>query len=139
MKLTCLPSHFDGATTINSTFKAVEIKAFIPARDFNLSKRFYQALGFTIPWSDDTLAYVHHGHCSFLLQKFYVAEHARNFQMHLLVENADDWWRHLDEQKIAQTFGVAIGTPEDRPWRVRDFTLFDPTGVLWRIGHNLPV
>lgn len=59
--------------------------------------------------------------------------------MHLLVENADDWWRHLDAQKIAETFGVAIGTPEDRPWRIRDFTLFDPSGVLWRIGHNLPV
>lgn len=117
----------------------VEIKAFLPANDFDLSKRFYQALGFTIPWSDDTLAYVHHGHCSFLLQKFYVPEHAQNFQMHLLVENADDWWRHLDELKIADTFGVAIGEPEDQPWAMRDFTLFDPSGVLWRIGHNLPL
>lgn len=51
---------------------SIEIKPFLPAHDFNLSKRFYQALGFTIPWSDDTLAYVHHGHCSFLLQKFYI-------------------------------------------------------------------
>jgi hypothetical protein len=117
----------------------IEIKTFLPARDFDLSKRFYEALGFTVPWSDDTLAYVHHGNCSFLLQKFYVPEHAQNFQMHLLVENADDWWRHLDEQKIAQTFGVEIGTPEDRPWMLRDFTLFDPSGVLWRIGHNLPL
>lgn len=116
----------------------VELKAFLPAQDFNVSKRFYQALGFAIPWSDDSLAYVHHGRCSFLLQNFYVAEYARNFQMHLLVENADDWARHLAECKIAQTFGVEIGTPQDRPWMIRDFTLTDPSGVLWRIGHNLP-
>jgi hypothetical protein len=103
------------AAMSDANLGTVEIKTFLPARNFDLSKHFYQALGFTIPWSDDTLAYVHHGNCSFLLQKFYVPEHAQNFQMHLLVENADDWWRHLDEQKIAQTFGVEIGTPEDRP------------------------
>lgn len=117
----------------------VEIKAFVPARDFDLSKRFYEAIGFSVPWSSEDLAYLHYGQCSFLLQKFYVAEHARNVQMHLLVENADDWRRHLADQNIAQTFGVEIGMPEDRPWGIRDFTLIDPTGVLWRIGHNLPV
>lgn len=119
--------------------RTVEAKAFVPARDFELSKRFYTTIGFSIPWSSDDLAYVHHGDCSFLLQEFYLAQHAQNFQMHLLVENADDWWRHLTEQNIAQTFGVDIGAPEDRPWMIRDFTLVDPTGVLWRIGHNLPV
>lgn len=118
--------------------RTVEIKAFVPARDFELSKRFYEAIGFSIPWSSDDLAYVHHGDSSFLLQQFFVAEHAGNFMMHLLVENADDWWRMLQTQRIAETFGVQIGAPEDRPWMIRDFTLFDPTGVLWRIGHNLP-
>ena len=49
----------------------VEIKAFVPARDFALSLEFYQALGFTLA-------------------------------------------------------------------SVRDFVLFDPTGVLWRIAQNLP-
>lgn len=70
--------------------RTVEAKAFVPARDFELSKRFYTAIGFSIPWSSDDLAYVHHGNCSFLLQQFYLAHHAQNFQMHLLVENADD-------------------------------------------------
>jgi predicted lactoylglutathione lyase len=30
----------------------IEIKAFVPARDFEQSKRFYQELGFDIAWSD---------------------------------------------------------------------------------------
>jgi uncharacterized glyoxalase superfamily protein PhnB len=54
------------------------------------------------------------------------------------VEDADAWHRHCRESRIAEDFGVALGEPEDRPWRMRDFTLTDPSGVLWRIAHNLP-
>ena len=28
--------------------------------------------------------------------------------------------------------------PEDQPWAMRDFTLFDPSGVLWRVAQNTP-
>ena len=68
----------------------IEIKAFVPARDFALSKRFYEDLGFTIKWSSDDLAYVQHGNASFLLQNFYVPEHAGNFMMHVLVEDVEE-------------------------------------------------
>lgn len=118
--------------------RPVEIKAFVPARDFALSKRFYQDLGFEIPWSDDDLAYVRLGECSFLLQNFHVPEHTANFQMHLLVESVDDWYAALMARDIAGRYGVALGTPQDQPWAMRDFTLFDPSGVLWRIAQNLP-
>lgn len=116
----------------------VEIKAFVPARDFAASKAFYEALGFQVPWSSDDLAYVHFGETSFLLQRFYVAEHAGNFMMHLLVANADDWHAHVRASGVVERFGVRLTPPEDRPWRIRDFCLSDPAGVLWRIGHNLP-
>jgi uncharacterized glyoxalase superfamily protein PhnB len=116
----------------------VEIKAFVPARDIERSKAFYAALGFEIPWSSDDLAYVRHGDASFLLQRFFVAEHARNFAMHLLVENVDDWYRHVVASGVEKTFGVRVESPEDRRWRIRDFPLQDPAGVLWRIGQNLP-
>ena len=115
----------------------IEAKPYVPARDFALSLRFYQALGFAIVWSSDDLAHLRHGASGFLLQRFFVPGHARNFQMHLLVRNADDWHRHIQAQRIAEDFGVDLGEPEDRPWGLRDFTLFDPGGVLWRIGHAL--
>ncbi len=63
--------------------KTVEFKAFVPARDFALSKAFYEALGFAIPWSDEDLAYVRHGDCAFLLQNFHEPAHTANFQMHM--------------------------------------------------------
>jgi len=116
----------------------VEIKAFVPAKDFELSQRFYQALGFRMPWCDDDLAYLHCGDCSFLLQNFHVPEHTANFQMHLLVENVDDWYARVQAERIGERFGVRIGSPEDRPWAMRDFVLFDPSGVHWRIAQNIP-
>ena len=117
--------------------KPVELKAFVPARAIQESKAFYEALGFEVPWSSDELAYVRFAQTSFLLQQFYVPEHAGNFMMHLLVENVDDWYRHVVASGVAQRFGVRLGAPEDRPWRIRDFTLTDPAGVLWRIGQNI--
>jgi uncharacterized glyoxalase superfamily protein PhnB len=120
------------APNLNTT----EIKAFIPARDFDVSKRFYQALGFTMASSFGDVAYFYLGNTSFLLQRFYVQEHAENFQMHLLVEDVNAWWAHLQAEGIADQFKVRMGEPQDQPWGMRDFILFDPTGVLWRIGQN---
>ena len=117
--------------------RTVEIKAFVPARDMQASLAFYRDLGFEVPWESDDLAYLHAGGCSFLLQKFYVPEHAGNFMMHLLVEDADAWWAHVQAQRLVERHGVRAGPPEDRPWMIRDFTLVDPAGVLWRIGHNI--
>ena len=116
---------------------AVEIKAFVPATDFAISEQFYLALGFEIPWSSDGLAYVRHGETSFLLQAFNEPAFARNFQMHLLVENVDDWHAHVLAARMPARFGVEVGEPGNRPWAMRDFTLVDPSGVLWRIAQNI--
>ena len=116
----------------------IEIKAFVPARDFALSKQFYEDLGFTIKWSSDDLAYVQHGNASFLLQNFYVPEHAGNFMMHVLVEDVEAWWRQVQTRGLESKYQVKAEPPADRPWGLRDFIIVDPTGVLWRIGQNMP-
>jgi catechol 2,3-dioxygenase-like lactoylglutathione lyase family enzyme len=115
----------------------VEVKAYVPSKDFDLSKRFYQDLGFNLAWSSDELAYFQHGDSSFLLQNFYVKEHADNFMMHLLVENVEAWWRHVQGKELVTKYGVTVHPPADRPWGIRDFVIIDPTGVLWRIGQNI--
>lgn len=116
--------------------ETIELKAFVPAKDFDLSKQFYADLGFQIPWSSGELAYLHCGNCTFLLQNFYVKELAENFMMHLSVQNVDDWWEHVRERQIAEKYHVNVTEPEERPWGMRDFVLIDPSGVLWRIAEN---
>ena len=115
----------------NQDLKSIEAKAFVPARDFDLSKRFYQAIGFTLEWSTAELACFRHDRSAFLLQNFYVKNH--NFQIGLLVENVDAWWEHISA--AAAPFGITVERPTDRPWGMRDFPLIDPGGVLWRIGQ----
>jgi predicted lactoylglutathione lyase len=85
---------------------AVEIKAFVPAKDFDLSKRFYSDLGFTIGWSSDDLAYLHAGNSAFLLTRYYQKDYAENFMMHMLVEDVEAWWQHVEAQQLAQKYGI---------------------------------
>ncbi len=117
--------------------RTVELKAYVPAKDFERSKSFYRELGFTLAWDSAELACLHAGATSFLLQNFYAKELAENFMMHLLVENADSWWQQVEAAQLAARYGVHTAPPEDRSWGMRDFTLEDPSGVLWRIGHPL--
>jgi uncharacterized glyoxalase superfamily protein PhnB len=112
-----------------------EIKAFVPARDHELSKQFYKDLGFTMASDGGGVAYFHFGEASFLLQDF-CAGGAENFMMHLLVEDVDAWWQQVQASGVAGKYGVKVTAIESQPWRMRDFCLSDPSGVLWRIGQN---
>jgi catechol 2,3-dioxygenase-like lactoylglutathione lyase family enzyme len=115
----------------------VEVKAFVPARDFDHSKQFYRDLGFHLVWSDHQLAEFRLGDSSFLLQNFYNEVHAANFMMHLLVDDVDAWWHQIQTDGLPARYNVHSEPPMDRGG-MRDFVLVDPTGVLWRVGQNLP-
>jgi hypothetical protein len=54
---------------------------FVPAWDPELARQFYLDLGFTMNWSNEQIAELQIGSFRFLLQTFYVAEHAGNFQL----------------------------------------------------------
>ena len=118
-----------------SNMTTVEAKAFVPAKDFALSKQFYQDLGFEVAWSSDDLAYLRHGNASFLLQNF--KKPPDNFMMQLLVEDVEAWWTQVQVVGLAAKYGVKVEPPADRPWGIRDFVVVDPTYVLWRIGQNI--
>ncbi|EGQ8406779.1 glyoxalase [Vibrio parahaemolyticus] len=114
----------------------VEIKSFVPAKDYALSKRFYEAIGFDMASDFGDVAYFSQGSCAFLLQNFYEPEHGNNFMMHLLVEDAESWHQHLS--KVGhEEFGSRLTELVEQPWGMRECCLFDPSGVLWRIGQNM--
>lgn len=114
-----------------------EIKAFVPAKDFELSKQFYQDLGFTMASEGDGIAYFHFEHASFLLQDYCAENLAENFMMHLLVDDVDAWWNAIQEKDIARKYPVKLWPIELQVWKMRDFCITDPSGVLWRIGQNV--
>lgn len=112
----------------------IDLKTFVPARDLELSQTFYTDLGFTINWSNHEIAELQIGSFRFLLQKFYIKEHAGNFMMSLQVEDADLWWQHLQRQEFTKKYpGIMCKAPAMQPWGIRVLYLSDPTGVLWHI------
>lgn len=121
---------------MSDKLRVTEIKAFVPAKDFELSKQFYRDLGFTMASDGGGVAYFHFGDASFLLQDFCADNLAENFMMHLLVLDVDAWWQQVQASGVVDKYGVRVTGIEAQPWRMRDFCLTDPSGVLWRIGQN---
>ncbi len=114
-----------------------DLKAFVPARDYTLAKQFYLDLGFTLDWSSDQVAEFSAGPFRFLLQPFYVREHAENFMMSLTVDDADLWWQHIERIELVQKYpGITARAPAMQPWGLRVLYLSDPTGVLWHITER---
>ncbi len=116
--------------------RAIELKPFVPAKDFALSRRFYADLGFVEASEMGGVAYFHHGDVSFLLQDFYDKSLAENLMLHLLVEDVSAWHARVVATELASRYGVKLSEIVRQPWRMRDFTLHDPSGVLWRIAQN---
>jgi uncharacterized glyoxalase superfamily protein PhnB len=120
----------------------VAMRPFVPARDFGQSQRFYEALGFGVTPLGDKIAHVQlgsgRGAFSFLLQDFYVKEWAGNFMMHLLVDDLDRWWQHIDSLSLEERFGVgAPRPPKPEPWGLRVAYVTDPAGVLWHFASEM--
>ena len=87
-----------------------DIKAFVPARDLEVSKAFYSDLGFIINFSNDQIAELQIGSFRFLLQKFYVAEHAGNFMMSLAVDDADAWWEYIQQKEFTKNYPASCAS-----------------------------
>lgn len=115
----------------------LDLKAFVPAKDFDKSRAFYADLGFTEKWHNDEVAEFEVGGFRFLLQKFYVKDHAGNFMMQLYVEDADAWWERIAGAGLQQKYQLHQAKPPAlQPWGLRVLYLSDPSGVLWHIADK---
>jgi len=117
--------------------KILNLAAFVPAEDFPLSRRFYRDLGFREKWGDDQACELELGGFSFIMQNFYVKDHAGNFMMHLMVEDADKWWEHIQNIDLVKNYDLSVARPPAlQPWGLRVLYLADPSGVLWHIADR---
>ena len=111
-------------------------RAFLPSRDFEVSKGFYEAVGFE-KVLDGEVAIFNAGSGGFILQRFYQKEWAENFMMQLMVDDLDAWWRHIQDLDLPRTFGVqAPKPPAMQSWGLRVGYVFDPSGVLWHVAQR---
>lgn len=110
--------------------KIIDLKVYTPAKDFEMSKRFYEALGFSLAeaWAGDADCSL--GGAVFRLQKYYNKDWAENFMMLFGVDDAREWYEQARRVIDENDFGAAkVAEPEE----VSGSTLchvWDPSGVL---------
>ena len=112
------------------------LRPFVPAKEFGLSKRFYQALEFVPTHEDDSIAILKLGSFSFILQNFYVKEFAENCMVQLLVRDVDAWWGRMAPSRLPAEFAVKQPlAPAMQSWGLKVGFIFDPSGVLWHVAE----
>ena len=111
-------------------------RPFLPTRDFEESKRFYEAMGFE-KTLDSEVAIFRAGSGGFLLQRHFQEDWAANFMMQLMVDDLDAWWSHIESLDLPAHFGVPMPKPPAmQPWGLRVAYVVDPGGVLWHIAER---
>jgi hypothetical protein len=114
------------------------MRPVVPAKDFEVSKRFYVDLGFQGRPLTDNLVEMSLGGYAFILQNYYVQEWADNVVMHMLVSDLSLWWNHIVALDLPSRYGVrSPRAPQLEDWGLVA-AVVDPSGVLWRIAENSP-
>jgi hypothetical protein len=98
--------------------KVSDLRPFIPAKDFVVSKEFYAGLGWKVKDVDDGLALVQLADQHFYIQNYYLKEVAENCMLHLTVEDARAWYQHVS----------SVLQNRDSPRRVYSRQSSNPTG-----------
>jgi hypothetical protein len=110
------------------------MRPMVPARDFDISQRFYVDLGFQPSTLTDRLVEMRLGSHSFLLQRYYVKQWADNCVMHLMVSSVSRWWERVVALDLSARYRVQTRAPQREDWGIVAGVV-DPSGVLWRIAE----
>ena len=121
---------------INLTTSA--IRPFIPGgKDYELSKRFYAALGFEMTFDAGEVSGWKCDSGEFLLQNYFHEGWAHNFMMQLVVDDLDAWWAHIQALDLPGQFGVpAPKPPKKQPWGLTIAYVIGPCGELWHVAQK---
>jgi hypothetical protein len=87
------------------------MRPMVPAKDFEISKRFYIELGFQPRLLTDRLVEMQLGAFSFILQAYYVREWADHLVVHVTVSDVGLWWDHIMSLDLPERYGVRIPSP----------------------------
>ena len=109
--------------------KVDDIRVFVPSKDYEVSRSFYVALGFSMEFVSEVLSLFENGDCSFFLQRFYNKDLAENLMLQLSVIDIQDVYNDI---KKLDGFDVKFeGIKRERWGNV--IYLWGPSGELWHI------
>ncbi|MBS08055.1 MAG: lactoylglutathione lyase [Alteromonas sp.] len=106
----------------------IDIKTFIPSKNYDISKAFYSEIGFNAEYVNEDLTLFENGYCLFFLQRFYNPELANNFMLQICVADIQDAFE-LCSRSLHKT---KISSIERQHWG-SVFYLWGPSGELLHI------
>ena len=112
----------------------------LPSRSFEVTRAFYESWGFTA-WFDDG-SYLLMNRDKVELHFFHHTTHRPENSIHgayIRPTNVDAASDMLAKLNLPSDAGFPRFHPaENKPWGMREATLWDPDGNLLRIGENIP-
>ncbi len=115
--------------------KAISIRPFIGAKDYELSRSFYRDLGFEESILTADMSYFKTEGIGFYLQNAYVKDWIDNTMIFLEVDDVDRYWSELSILDLTAKYeGVRLTPIRDYEWG-RECFLHDPSGILWHFGE----
>jgi hypothetical protein len=107
------------------------LEPFVPSgSEFQKSKQLFQEIGFKINWdAGDYIGFEKDG-CKFILQNFTNKDFAENFMLSVKIDNAENFWKEMNEKKLVEKFGVRINKPVEQPYGI-EVNMIDIAGVCW--------
>ncbi len=115
-----------------------DFKPFVPSNDYEISKAFYQCIGFNINWDSGEVCEVdtNCGYRFLLLPKNH-NNYAHSLMLHFMVGSAEAWYQHLSSLDLAKKFkGVKVSEPKLQPWGLIITYVWDPAGVLLHFAQD---
>ena len=117
--------------------KAISIRPFIGAKNFELSRNFYRDLGFEESILFHNMSYFKTDGLGFYLQDAYVKDWVDNSMIFLEVEDVDLYRKELLALNLTSRYeGVKLSPIREYDWG-KECYLHDPSGILWHIGEFL--
>ena len=116
----------------------LDFKPFVPSNDYEVSKAFYQHIGFTINWSSDEVCEVDTGFgYRFLLLPKNHNNYAHSLMLHFMVPSAQAWFDHFEAIELTKHFPEArFAPPSLQPWGLLITYVWTPSGVLLHFAER---
>ncbi|MBD3750635.1 MAG: glyoxalase [Sphingobacteriales bacterium] len=114
--------------------KVKSIRPFIGAKDFNISRAFYQEIGFEESVITHNLSYFKMDAFGFYLQDAYVKDWVDNTMVFMEVSDTKQFYQDLLSLNLSDKYtGVRLVPIKELDWG-RECFLHDPSGILWHFG-----
>jgi len=120
---------------INMEHRGKSIRPFIGAKNFAISRQFYQELGFLESTLSAQLSYFESNNLGFYLQDAYVKDWIDNTMVFMEVDDVNRFWIELQALNLSSRYNeVRIVPVRKMDWGSECF-LHDPSGILWHFGE----